>query len=59
VIVAGLGIWYSTTVFAIDVDEELDENQRLPKAYHSFMSSLKYLAYMFIAIVIIAAQPWL
>lgn len=59
VIVAGLGIWYASTVFAIDADEELDENQRLPKAFHSFMASLKYLALMFISIVIIAAQPWL
>ncbi len=59
VVVAGLGLWYSATVFAIDANEELDENQRLPKAFHSFMSSLKYLAFMFISIVIVAAQPWL
>ena len=59
IIVAGLGVWYSSTVFAIDPNEELDENQRMPKAFHSFMASLKYLAYMFIGIVLVAAQSWL
>ena len=59
VVVAGLGIWYASTVWAIDADEALDENQRMPKAFHSFMASLKYLALMFIGVVIVAAQPWL
>jgi protoheme IX farnesyltransferase len=59
VVVAGLGIWYASTVWAIDADEVLDENQRMPKAFHSFMASLKYLALMFFGVVIVAAQPWL
>jgi protoheme IX farnesyltransferase len=59
VVVAGLGIWYASTVWAIDADEALDENQRMPKAFHSFMASLKYLALMFFGVVIVAAQPWL
>jgi len=59
IVVAGLGIWYASTVWAIDADEVLDENQRMPKAFHSFMASLKYLALMFFGVVIVAAQPWL
>jgi hypothetical protein len=31
----------------------------MPKAFHSFMASLKYLALMFLGVVIVAAQPWL
>jgi len=59
IVVAGLGIWYASTVWAIDADEVLDENQRMPKAFHSFMASLKYLALMFLGVVLVAAQPWL
>jgi protoheme IX farnesyltransferase len=59
VLTAGLGIWYALTVFAIDADEPLDDNGRMPKAFASFMASLKYLGLMFMGIVLVAAQPWL
>jgi len=50
-------IWYSITVWRIDPNEELDSNGRMPLAFASFMRSLGYLAWMFIAFVYIVAVP--
>ena len=50
-------LWYSISVWRIDPDEELDANGRMPLAFASFMRSLGYLAWMFIAFVYITAVP--
>jgi len=52
-----LTLWYSISVWKIDPNEELDVNGRMPLAFASFMRSLGYLAWMFIAFVYIAAVP--
>ena len=60
--VAGLlTIWYSISVWKIDPDEPLDDDGRMPMAFSSFMRSLAYLAFMFIAFVLIVMIPpnWL
>ena len=50
-------LWYSISVWRIDPEEELDSNGRMPLAFASFMRSLGYLAWMFIAFVYIVAVP--
>lgn len=50
-------VWYSISVWRIDPNESLDSNQRMPLAFASFMRSLGYLAWMFIAFVYIVAVP--
>lgn len=52
-----LTLWYSVSVWRIDPNEELDSNGRMPLAFASFMRSLGYLAWMFIAFVYISAVP--
>ena len=52
-----LTLWYSISVWKIDPNEELDANGRMPLAFASFMRSLGYLAWMFIAFVYIVAVP--
>ena len=52
-----LTLWYSISVWRIDPNEELDSNGRMPLAFASFMRSLGYLAWMFIAFVYIVAVP--
>jgi len=61
IIASLLTIWYSKSVWDINVQEGLDENDRLPTAFASFMRSLKYLGLMFMALVLVAAIPpeWL
>ncbi|HIG03784.1 MAG TPA: protoheme IX farnesyltransferase [Candidatus Poseidoniales archaeon] len=54
-LMGALGIWYSASVFAINPEEGIDENGRLPSAFHSFMLSLVYLAYMFVGLVAVVA----
>ena len=49
-----LGIWYFRTLLMIDANEEIDEKGRIPSAFHSFKTSLYYLALMFIGLVICA-----
>lgn len=49
-----LGIWYFRTLLMIDTNEEIDEKGRIPSAFHSFKTSLYYLALMFIGLVICA-----
>tara|TARA_B100000401_G_scaffold437561_1_gene383471 strand:+ start:1902 stop:2978 length:1077 start_codon:yes stop_codon:yes gene_type:complete len=50
-------IWYSISVWRINPNEDLDSNERMPLAFASFMRSLGYLAWMFIAFVYIVAVP--
>jgi protoheme IX farnesyltransferase len=56
-VAGGLTVWYSASVWAIDVDEPFDENGRMPKAAKSFFRSLYYLGWMFLLLVIICAIP--
>lgn len=57
VLATGITIWYSISVWKIDPHEELDSNGRMPLAFASFMRSLGYLAWMFIAFVFVVAVP--
>lgn len=56
-----LSLRYARTVWKIDLDEPLDEEGRMPTARASFFASLRYLAWMFMAMVVFAAVPpsWL
>ena len=56
-VAGGLTLWYSASVWAIDVNEPFDENGRMPKAAKSFFRSLYYLGCMFLMLVIICAIP--
>lgn len=57
VLATGITIWYSISVWKINPNEELDSNGRMPLAFASFMRSLGYLAWMFIAFVYVVAVP--
>ena len=46
-----LSIWYATTVWNIDVFEEVDKSGRMSFASRSFFVSLLYLALMFVVLV--------
>ena len=50
-----LGLWYLQSIFRIDVDEQLDQQGRLPSSLSSFLTSMKYLAAMFATLVLVAA----
>ncbi len=52
-----LTLWYSISVWKIDPNEKFDSNGRMPLAFASFMRSLGYLAWMFVAFVFIVAIP--
>ena len=56
-VAGGLTLWYSASVWSIDVNEPFDENGRMPKAAKSFFRSLYYLGWMFLMLVIICAIP--
>ena len=47
----GLSIWYATTVWRVDLDEQRDPTGRIPTAARSFFVSMLYLALMFIILV--------
>ena len=47
----GLSIWYSSTVWRVDLDEQRDPTGRIPTAARSFFVSMLYLALMFIVLV--------
>ena len=47
-----LTFWYGATVWKIDINENNDEENRMPTASHSFFISLIYLAAMFIILVL-------
>lgn len=57
-LMGGLSIWYSASVFAINPDENFDASGRMPSAFTSFMLSLVYLAYMFVGLVAVVAPRW-
>jgi len=46
-----LSLWYSTTVWRIDLGESLDKSGRMPTAARSFFFSLSYLAMFFLLLV--------
>jgi protoheme IX farnesyltransferase len=47
----GLSIWYSSTVWRVDLNEQRDPTGRIPTAARSFFVSMLYLALMFIVLV--------
>jgi len=47
----GLSIWYATTVWRVDLDEQRDPAGRIPTAARSFFVSMLYLALMFVILV--------
>ena len=49
--ILGLGLWYASTVWRIDVSEEPDETGRISSAANSFFVSMLYLALMFVVLV--------
>ena len=51
-----LSIWYGVTVWKINVNENNDENNRMPTASHSFFISLTYLAIMFVILVLTSSN---
>ena len=51
-----LSVWYGVTVWKINVNENNDENNRMPTASHSFFISLTYLAIMFVILVLTSSN---
>tara|TARA_A100001037_G_C15141077_1_gene633734 strand:- start:18 stop:1121 length:1104 start_codon:yes stop_codon:yes gene_type:complete len=51
-----LGIWYNQSVLDIDIREPRDEKGRIPTAFRSFMISMKYLALLFITLIMCVAN---
>jgi protoheme IX farnesyltransferase len=49
--ILGLSVWYSSTVWRIDIAEVTDETGRIPSAASSFFVSMLYLALMFVVLV--------
>ena len=49
--ILGLGLWYASTVWRIDISEEPDETGRISSAANSFFVSMLYLALMFVVLV--------
>lgn len=49
--ILGLGLWYASTVWRIDISEEPDEIGRISSAATSFFVSMLYLALMFVVLV--------
>jgi protoheme IX farnesyltransferase len=56
-VASGLTLWYSKSVWDIDPTEPVDKNGRMPKAAKSFIRSLYYLGWMFLALVIVTLLP--
>jgi len=51
-----LGIWFNQSVLNIDLREARDEKGRIPTAFTSFMISMRYLALLFVTMVVCAAS---
>ena len=51
-----LGVWYNQSVLNINLREPRDEKGRIPSAFSSFMISMKYLALLFVTMVMVAAS---
>ena len=49
--ILGLGLWYASTIWRIDISEEPDETGRISSAATSFFVSMLYLALMFVVLV--------
>ena len=47
----GLSIWYATTVWRVDLNQQRDPTGRIPTAARSFFVSMVYLALMFVVLV--------
>jgi hypothetical protein len=50
-----LGIWYNQSVLNIELREPRDEKGRIPTAFNSFMVSMRYLALMFVTMILALA----
>jgi protoheme IX farnesyltransferase len=50
-----ISLWYTSTVFRIDVDEPRTAGNRIPSAARSFFVSMLYLALMFVVVVTASA----
>jgi heme O synthase-like polyprenyltransferase len=50
-----ISLWYTSTVFRIDVDEPRTAGNRIPSAARSFFGSMLYLALMFVVVVTASA----
>ncbi len=51
-----LGVWYNQSVLNINLREPRDEKGRIPSAFSSFMISMKYLALLFVTMVMVVAS---
>jgi len=51
-----LGIWYNQSVLNIDLREPRDDKGKIPSAFSSFMISMKYLALLFVTMVMVVAS---
>ena len=51
-----LGIWYNQSVLNIKLRERRDSKGRIPSAFRSFFISMKYLAMMFLSLVLVLAS---
>ena len=49
--ILGLGLWYASTIWRIDISEEPDETGRISSAATSFFVSMLYLALMFVVLL--------
>ena len=51
-----LGVWYNQSVLNINLREPRDDKGRIPSAFSSFMISMKYLALLFVTMVMVVAS---
>jgi len=51
-----LGVWYNQSVLNIDLREPRDEKGKIPSAFSSFLISMKYLALLFVTMVMVVAS---
>jgi protoheme IX farnesyltransferase len=51
-----LGIWYNQSVLDIKLREPRDSKGRIPSSFRSFFISMKYLAMMFLSLVLVLAS---
>ena len=49
--ILGLGLWYASTIWRIDISEEPDKTGRISSAATSFFVSMLYLALMFVVLL--------
>jgi len=51
-----LGVWYNQSVLDIKLREPRDSKGRIPSSFRSFFISMKYLAMMFLSLVLVLAS---